>query len=308
MRDRFPVATLPPDSTGWERRHPTAQRHRQDFGLHPWLRRLRRSRSGCSSRLLNSELLHGLFITAQRRADIEGRQQVSDPFVEASRIDLGEFHQCRQDRVGGSGPQTTPARLRDYAAPLDHVVEIRLVGPAGEDKVNLLAQYHVSGPAGNADTTGLVDEELHEIPDDLEKVALRIEDHERTAAGDVFEGDLAVGVCAGRNHLPGGAADLHGPGTFGANHLEYLTKADAPLDFVDPRRGAIPGDAEQPSAFRFGRTHGRKPVGAPVHDPGRRGEGLNVVDYCRLAQETVLDGERRFQPWRSSLALTRLNE
>ena len=183
-----------------------------------------------------------------------------------------------------------------------------MIRPAVDDQVNLLAQHHAPGPAGNADTAGLINEELHEIPDDTEEVALCIEDHERTAAGDVFESDPAVGVCAGRNHLPRGTADLHSPGIFGANHLEHLTQGDAPLDLVDPRRGAIAGDAEQPGAFGFGRTHRRKPVGALLHDPGRRGKCLDVVDDSRLAQESVLDGERWLQPRRSPLALTRLDE
>ena len=76
----------------------------------------------------------------------------------------------------GSGWARSPRDRTDWsgrsATPADHVVEIRLAGPTGDDEVDLVAQHDGACPAGNTDAAGLVHEELREVPDDSEEVAL----------------------------------------------------------------------------------------------------------------------------------------
>ena len=72
--------------------------------------------------------------------------------------------------------------------------------------------------AGRALAARLVDEELQEVLGHVEHVALRAEDDDRAAGGDVLVGDGAVELRGG-NALAGGAADLHRLGPFAADFL-----------------------------------------------------------------------------------------
>ena len=77
------------------------------------------------------------------------------------------------------------------------------------EHLDALEQLHVADPARRALAAGLLDEELQEVLGHVEHVAVRAEDDDRAAGGDVLEGDARGRTPRPGTHVPGRAADLH---------------------------------------------------------------------------------------------------
>ncbi len=89
-----------------------------------------------------------------------------------------------------------------------------------------LEHLGVAEAARGALAARLVDEELEEVLGHVEHVALRAEDHDGAAGGDVLEGHLA-GELGARHARARGAADLHCLGVLAADFLEQVGDLDA---------------------------------------------------------------------------------
>ena len=112
-------------------------------------------------------------------------------------------------------------------------------------------------------------------------VALRAEDDDRAAGGDVLEGQRAREL-GGRHAVPGGAADLHRLGALAADLLQQLGDGDAQRELVDARASAqSPETLKSLGPVDLSRADRLEPVGALGQDAGRPGQRLDVVDDGR---------------------------
>src|SRR5512142_1294740 len=226
-----------------------------------WPRSARHSRPSMVKRISVIEVLLALGRAPGRGAAVlDGLGQVEEgyevlAFPDHGRVELGEALHRRQDGIGRGLAEAAAARALDQVAPLLEIAEIAVRAQAGRDLLERLLDQDVAGAAGGAPAAGLVDEELHEVLDDLEEIALGAEDDDRAAGGQVAETDLAAEPVGG-DACAGGPSDLDGLGPAAARHLEELGDGQAVLDLVDARPAAVPADAQELGPGGLGRAQG----------------------------------------------------
>ena len=217
-------------------------------------------------------------------------------------------------RAAGSAPacatcsdrsrETSPCVVRmglAAVAPRPHRLVVRTSAPqpatssrsvlgrgACDDEFHLVVQIDRACPTGNTYAAGLVDEEPCVVLDTVQQVTGGIEDGDGAVARDVLVRDPTSAVRRHRQTLPRWATDLDSASILRADHGQHLVEGDAPLDLVDARTVAVPGDAQQSGARRVGCAHAAEPFGAFLDDAGCGSKGLDVVDAGGFAEITLL--------------------
>ena len=174
------------------------------------------------------------------------------------------------------------------------------------EQLDAFEQFGHAFAAGGTLAARFVDEELQEVLHHVEHVALRTEDDDRAAGGNVLEGQAAVEL-GGGNALAGGPADLHRLGPLALHLLQQLGDGDAQGKLVDAGQLAVAGDAEQLVARRFVGAVALEPLGAAGEDADDPGEGLDVVDDRGPAEVAGVDGEGGAVAGLAAMALQRLD-
>src|SRR5207244_4175139 len=90
--------------------------------------------------------------------------------------------------------------------------------------------------------------------------------------------------------------------------VEDLPQGRAHRQLVRARSFDVSADAVELRPRPFFRADGFEPVGAAADDVRHAGEGLDVVDDRRRAEDAVGRGERRLDPRVRALALERLDQ
>ena len=133
---------------------------------------------------------------------------------------------------------------------------------------------------------------MREVLHHIEQIALLVEHHERSAGGDVFEGDAALKFASGQGEA-GGTRDLHGLRIASAAVLEDVLYRHAKGILIDPGSFTITADTEKLGAAGLLGTDGAEPVSAVNCNQRSGHEGLDVIDHGGLVHVAVCDRERR---------------
>jgi hypothetical protein len=187
---------------------------------------------------------------------------------------------------------------------------VRASGGEASDQLLLANRAH---PTGNALAARFVAEEGGDPAERADEVGRLVEDHhdagaERRPDGPgPLEGERRrQGVRS--DEAPGGSPEQDRPDWTGrpAGEVEQPAEGRPEGDLVGPWPADVAGQAEQLRPGRIlgpGRGEGRSAVG---QDEGHVGQGLDVVDRGRLAEQADLDRERRLVAGLAPAALDRV--
>ena len=196
---------------------------------------------------------------------------------------------------------------------VEHAVELLDFGQvikravASGDLVHGGSQHGGADPAGSAEATALMGEEVGEVARHLEHVAGAVEHHEGAGGGEVFEGDAAVELIGCDAHA-GGAAYLYGESVFRATVGKHLAHSHPERIFVDTRASAVAGYRQHLGSSRLHRADAAIPVGSLGRHQGGGAKGLDVVQRGRALQVAVADRVRWPVARDAALAFERLDQ
>ena len=90
--------------------------------------------------------------------------------------------------------------------------------------------------------------------------------------------------------------------------VDQVQEVDTHGHLVGSRAFHVAADAQQLGPGTLRRSDALEPVDSPVEDVGDAGEGLDVVDHCRAAEESLHGRERGLDLRQAALALERAQE
>ena len=191
------------------------------------------------------------------------------------------------------------------------------IGRSSTSRCSASSWRTVPDAARHALPARLVAEERRDPQHDLGEVHRVVEEHhdaraERRAGGlRVLERELEPEVL-GPDEDAGGPAEQHRLQLATAPHptgeRDQLAERHAVLDLVHAGRLDAPGQAEQSRARRVRRAELRVLEAAHREHLEHVHERLDVVDTGRLAEQALLDGERRLVARLAALALDRVEQ
>src|SRR5206468_822443 len=172
--------------------------------------------------------------------------------------------------------------------------------------------------AGRALAARLVGEELGQAPDGVDDADRLVEDDDagraehRAGLGDVVEGERKVDLARGEHRRRGAARDdrlqLAVAGDAAAVLVNELLEVHAHGELVDARLLHVAGDAVELRPGVAGDAERLEPLRAVVDDERDAGQGLDVVDDGRAAEDADDGREGRLDARLAAMALDGLDE
>ncbi|OPZ97152.1 MAG: hypothetical protein BWY71_01708 [Planctomycetes bacterium ADurb.Bin412] len=254
---------------------------------------------------------HQLFAGAGRTLPVEN----------VGLIFLAEPVESAEDRIGSGLPQTAQRGGLDglgQLPQLHHALEpqegIGVVLPAARAGNGLENLEHPLGAlaAGNALPTAFRLDKFHEEFGQIDHAGIFIEDDQPAGTHNSANGlyrlvvNFDIQTVFG-DAATGRSADLYAFAAFAignsaADIIDHLLEGSSHRDFDQAGTFDHAGEGEDFGAFAGFGAHGTEPIGAAFDNQGQVGQGLDVVDNGRLAEEALNRRERRPGPGHTAFA------